>query len=134
MKLLSNLLASLALLVALGAQAEPAAPAGGYAYFAFEPDIITNYINKGRKLGYVRVTVEVMVDNESNLTHIEHHSPLIRDAIIEILGKQDYDDIRSLDGREEIRRRCLEVVNDLLVQETGRKMVNNLLFTKYLYQ
>ncbi len=105
-----------------------------YAYFGFEPDIITNYISTGKKLGYVRITAEVMVENQSALSSIEHHAPLIRDAIIEILGHQREEDIKSLKGREEIRILCQEAVNDLLVQETGKKLVSKLLFTKYLYQ
>ncbi len=105
-----------------------------FAYFGFEPDIITNYISTGKKLGYVRLTAEVMVENQSDLSSIEHHAPLIRDTIIEILGKQSEDDIKSLNGREAIRQMCEEAINDLLVQETGKKLVRKLLFTKYIYQ
>jgi flagellar FliL protein len=59
---------------------------------------------------------------------------LIRDTIIEILGRQSEDDIKSLNGRETIRQMCEEAINDLLVQETGKKLVRKLLFTKYIYQ
>lgn len=105
-----------------------------FAYFGFEPDIITNYISTGKKLGYVRLTAEVMVEHQSDLSSIEHHAPLIRDTIIEILGRQSEDDIKSLNGRETIRQMCEEAINDLLVQETGKKLVRKLLFTKYIYQ
>lgn len=105
-----------------------------FAYFGFEPDIITNYISTGKKLGYVRLTAEVMVEDQSDLSSIEHHAPLMRDTIIEILGRQSEDDIKSLNGRETIRQMCEEAINDLLVQETGKKLVRKLLFTKYIYQ
>ena len=33
-------------------------------YFGFEPDIITNYIGQGnKKLGYVRITVDLMLND-----------------------------------------------------------------------
>lgn len=112
------------------------APLGGdFAYFPLEPDIITNYISEDKKnLGYIRVTVELMLENSADLDKVEHHAPLIRDAIIRILGERDLRQIKSLKGREEIRAYCLEVTNNLMLQEEGKKLLRDLLFTKYLYQ
>jgi len=108
---------------------------GDFAYYPIEPDIITNYLNEDKKhLGYVRVAVELMLDSSGDLSTVEHHVPLIRDAIIRILGEQDIRQIKSLKGREEIRAYCLEVANNLMVQEEGKKLLKDILFTKYLYQ
>lgn len=107
--------------------------AGDFAYYGFEPDIITNYIKKGRDLGYIRLTAELMVEGNKNLEVVEHHAPLLRSAIVEIFGRQPEDKIKSLAGREEIRRTCLSAVNALLEQETGLPLAADLLFTKYLY-
>ncbi|WP_434927627.1 flagellar basal body-associated protein FliL [Shewanella sp. HL-SH5] len=104
-----------------------------YAYYGFEPEIVTNYISNRKKLGFVRINVELMVKNPADLVSIERHDPLLRAAIVEILGNQAEDKVKSLSGRDEIRRECYEMVNRLLEQETGRSLVVNLLFTKYLY-
>jgi hypothetical protein len=42
--------------------------------------------------------------------------------------------IKSLVNREELRKECEAKVNELLVKETGKKAVRELIFTKYLYQ
>ncbi|WP_394132579.1 flagellar basal body-associated protein FliL [Shewanella maritima] len=104
-----------------------------YAYYGFEPDIVTNYISNRKKLGFVKISVELMVQNPNDLIDLEHHDPLLRAAIVEILGNQSEDRVKSLAGREEIRRECFEMVNRLIEQETGKATVVNLLFTKYLY-
>ncbi|WP_434950055.1 flagellar basal body-associated protein FliL [Shewanella sp. HL-SH4] len=104
-----------------------------YAYYGFEPEIVTNYISNRKKLGFVRINVELMVKDPADLVSIERHDPLLRAAIVEILGNQAEDKVKSLSGRDEIRRECYEMVNRLLEQETGRSLVVNLLFTKYLY-
>lgn len=104
-----------------------------YAYYGFEPEIVTNYISNRKKLGFVRISVELMVKNPNDLVDIEHHDPLLRAAIVEILGNQAEDKVKSLTGREEIRRECYEAVNRLMEQEVGRSLVVNLLFTRYLY-
>ena len=116
--------------------ADPASAAvkPGFAYHALDPDIITNYLGEGKTLGYVRVTVELMAENGADLKLLEQHDPLIRDAIIRLIGSKTGDQIKSLVSREELRKECENRVNELLVKETGKKAVRELIFTKYLYQ
>jgi len=104
-----------------------------YAYFAFEPDITTNYITPGKKVGFIRLTMEVMVKNPNDLMIVEHHAPLLRAAIVEVLGQQTAEKVKSASGKQEIRELCLETLNDLLKQETGKKLIVRLLFTKYIH-
>ncbi|WP_115717027.1 flagellar basal body-associated protein FliL [Gallaecimonas mangrovi] len=110
-----------------------AAPVVDYGYYGLEPDIITNYISQGGRLGYIRVAVQLMVKDKTKLPLVEHHAPLIRDALIEILGNQNGDDIKSLQGREQIRQACLKATQKLMEKETGEPIVSDLLFTSYLY-
>lgn len=108
--------------------------ASNFGYFGFEPDIITNYINpSAKKLGYVRITVELMLKDMENAEVVEHHSPLLRDAIVEIFSKEPEDRVKSLTGREEIRQKCIDKLKELLKAETGQEIVHDVLFTKYLY-
>ncbi|MCC5855208.1 MAG: flagellar basal body-associated protein FliL [Idiomarina sp.] len=125
-----------ALLVVLGLAVASPAQAQNYAYFGFEPDITTNYLRTGdqRRLGYIRVAVELMVPTTQDLRVIEYHSPLLRDAFIRILSTETEGRIRSLTGREEIRQACLEAAQELIRRETGRDLVLDLIFTKYIYQ
>ena len=104
-------------------------------YYGFDPDIVTNYISGNRRsLGYIRVTVELMIEDKRYLPAIEHHEPLILDTIISIFSKQPEDKIKSLTGREEIRLAILEQLQQSMKKEAGEMMIQDLLFTKYLYQ
>jgi flagellar FliL protein len=105
-----------------------------YAYFSLEPDIVTNYLgSSARKLGFVRVTIELMLEDADFLEAAEHHSPMMRAATIEVFGSQKAEKIKSLTGREGIRRDCLEKLRKLMLRETGSEMVKDVIFTKYLY-
>ena len=104
------------------------------AYFTLEPDLTTNFYTKGKKLGYIQVRLDIMVANSNDLAAIEHHQPLIRDAAIELLGKQNEETIKSLSGREDLRKTLVEHLNKILLIETGKTLIADLLFTKYLYQ
>lgn len=105
-----------------------------YQYFLIEPDIITNYIKPGKRIGFVRLTVELMVSSAGDYEILDAHEPLIRDKIITIFGEQKEAMIKSVTERDGIRQRCIDEVNELLLVETGGKPIKELLFTKYLYQ
>lgn len=106
-----------------------------YAYFGMEPDIVTNYLGaNARNLGYVRLTVELMLESPDSISTAEHHSPLLRATIIDIIGRQPEEKVKSLTGREDIRRTILERLQSLMKKETGNDMIKDVIFTKYLYQ
>lgn len=105
-----------------------------YAYFSLEPDIRTNFLGaSARKLGFVRVSIELMLEDAEFLEAAEHHAPLLRSAVIQVFGRQTEEKVRSLTGREDIRRSCLEKLKELMRKETGNHMVKDVIFTKYLY-
>ncbi len=106
----------------------------GYHYFAIEPDIISNYVKPGKRIGFIRLTVDLLTNSKINIALLEKNEPLIRDKIMTILGEQTEDSIKSTSKREGIRLRCLDEVNAVLYDETGKKPVTDLLFTRYLYQ
>lgn len=110
----------------------PTLQAADYVYYGFEPAIVTNYVAVKKKLGYVRLTVELMIEGGDNLEVVEHHAPLLRDAIINILGQQPEEKIKSIRGRSEIQRLCEAKIQNLLIQETGKPLVKKLLFTQWL--
>jgi flagellar protein FliL len=117
--------------LSIAAQSEPKE----IVYYGFDPDIVTNYISGNRRsLGYIRVTVELMIEDKAFLTDIEHHEPLILDIIYGVISKQPEDKIKSLTGREEIRLAILEKLQQAMKRESGKTMIRDLLFTKYLYQ
>lgn len=109
-------------------------PKKNFAYFSLEPEIVTNYLgSNAKKLGYVRIAVELMLEDASYLEAADHHSPLLRAEIIDIFGRQPEEKVKSLTGREDIRRSCLERLRQLMKKETGNEMVKDVIFTKYLY-
>jgi len=108
------------------------AKASDYAYFGFEPSIVTNYVAVKKKMGYVRLSVELMISESADYEAVEHHSPLLRDAIITIIGQQPESKIKSINGRQEIQKLCEVKVKNLLTKETGKPLIKKLLFTQWL--
>lgn len=106
-----------------------------YAYIALEPEIVTNYAgDNAKKLGYLRVSIEMMLEDPSKIPDLEHHMPRLRAKVIEVIGSQSEQQVRSMTGREEMRRLILTNFKDILIQETGDDIVKDIIFTKYLRQ
>lgn len=104
------------------------------SYFSLDPEIITNYITANNDMGYVRIKIELMVNSAADLALVQKHEPLIRDTINDVLGKETVERIRSLKGRDLIRKECQDKVNERLLKETGKNLIRDLIFTNYLYQ
>lgn len=106
------------------------------SYYGFEPDITTNFVKDGSdyRLGFIRVAVEVMVPNPEYVGIVEHHAPLLRDAFIHILSTAPQRQIKTMTGRDQLRMKCLEKARELMRQETGNPVIQEVLFTKYIYQ
>lgn len=131
--LLCVLLATLYALPALAQAQKQAVPE--VVYYGFDPDIVTNYVADNRRtLGYVRVSVELMLPSRELLKTIEYHEPMILDTIIDILSRQPEQKIKSLTGREELRQQILQQLQVVMKRETGQTMIQDVIFTKYLYQ
>ncbi|KII80281.1 flagellar basal body-associated protein FliL [Vibrio renipiscarius] len=122
------------LIVAIPSVAQEESSMPNLAYFTLEPDLTTNFYTKGEQLGYIQVRIDIMVANPADLVLVEKHQPLIRDAVIEMLGEQTEETIKSLAGREDLRKRLVEQLNATLLPETGKTVIADLLFTKYLFQ
>ena len=73
----------------LGCNAAVAQDKANYAYLGLEPEIVTNYISdSAQKLGYVRVSVELMIHDVNQLEIAEHHMPLLRSTAIPVSNSQ----------------------------------------------
>ena len=75
-----------------------------------------------------------MIKDEKFLPLIEHHEPMILDAIVGVFGKEGEATVKSLTGREEVRIKILKKLNEITKKETGAELIQDVLFTKYLYQ
>ncbi|MCK0526932.1 MULTISPECIES: flagellar basal body-associated FliL family protein [unclassified Anaerobiospirillum] len=104
-------------------------------YYDMTPDFTTNLANSGGgRLHYLRVHVNVMVKDSRDLPLVTEHDALIRDAIITIIGAKEYNAIATAAGREALRAECRARVAELLASKKNGPVIQDLLFTNYIYQ
>jgi len=103
-------------------------------YYQISPNIMTFYQNTGRKMGYIVVQVQVVVRGDENLEIVETHLPLMQDTLIDFFNSQDKDTVKDLTQRETLRTQATERIATVLKDEVGKDVVENVLFTQYVFQ
>lgn len=104
-------------------------------YYDLTPDFTTNLASNGvGRLHYLRVHVNIMVKDSNDLDLVSTYEPMIRDAIVTIIGTKEYGAISTVSGRESLRAECRTKISDLLAEKKGEAVVQDVLFTNYVYQ
>jgi flagellar FliL protein len=99
-------------------------------YFGFEPDIITNTASPNADdLAAVRMRVQLMIEDETYMSIIEHHEPLLKSVLIKTVSKYDEKLIDSASGKEQIRRECVRNLQTAMKKETGKPLIRDVIFT-----
>lgn len=104
-------------------------------YYDLDPNIITNYQKPAaRRLGFITIDVQFQVNSEQSLDLLEQHKPLVEATLIDVINSFDEELIKSLERRDEIREKIRERLAAVLKEETGKEVVQNVLFTKFIFQ
>lgn len=117
-------------LVPEDAPPEPKAPA---IYYPLKPAIIVNFDVRGRQR-YLQAELTLMMREDDVISAIELHMPMIRNALVLLIGGQQYEDIQTAEGKELLRQQCLQELQRLLEKEIGKPGIEQVLFTNFVMQ
>ena len=131
---LSIVVLALSLSWTVNAQAAsaPAEPASPTAYVSLVPAIVGNY-GAGSKLKYYKADIALRVKTE-NVDKVQYHEPLLRDQLIQLFAQQSDADMNEHEGKEAMRQAALLQVQQVLNQEEGETLVEDLLFNNLIVQ
>ena len=89
-----------------------------------EYDIEILYIDDGSRDGTL-----------AYLRQLADNDPRIRNDLLLILGNQNYESVSKLEGKEELRKRCLDAVRTVVKDSGGESAkVEALYFTSFVMQ
>jgi flagellar protein FliL len=103
-------------------------------YFPVTPNTLTFYQGTGKKIGYIVVQVQIVVRGQSNFDLLDANLPLIQDALTDFFNRQDKNTIEDLSLREGLRLSAKEKLAEVITEEIGKDIVENVLFTQYIFQ
>ncbi|MGE3319272.1 MAG: flagellar basal body-associated FliL family protein [Candidatus Berkiella sp.] len=103
------------------------------SYYKFTPAFIVNIPSNGR-LRFLQVEVQLMARNDEDIKTIESYAPVIRNDLITLFSSQNYDDLLTPDGKENLRKSSLTLSRKILKDSTGKPCVEQVLFTNFVTQ
>ena len=102
-------------------------------YQAFDPPLVVSFQEHGT-MRFLQVTVEVMAREEESIKAVQTHMPVIRNNLLNIFSGRSFADLTTRDGKEALRKECLNEVQRILKENTGKSGVEDLYFTSFVVQ
>lgn len=101
------------------------------SYYQILPSLVANLASGGH---YVRCDIQLMTEDQSLLEDFRLHDPAIRHILLMLLSEQDGDQIKSIEGKEALRKKAIEQIRALIKKETGKEGPQALFFTTFFVQ
>jgi len=79
---------------------------------------------------YAKISITIELSNQKVQEEVVKRLPIIKDAVINLLSSKTYNEIRTPEGKEELRLELIKRINAILV--TGG--VQNIYFTQFIVQ
>lgn len=113
------------------AEGENAAPK--VAYYSLVPALVGNF-GPGPKLKYYKADIALRVTGKKVEEQVTYHEPLIRNQLVQLFSQQTDESMGSVQAKEALRQEALKQVQQVLQQETGKPLVDDLLFNNLIVQ
>ncbi len=127
----------LALSLAAPAFAETAQEPPGAAlkavYVSLVPALVGNF-GAGLKLKFYKADIALRVAGSEAEDKVKYHEPLIRNQLVILFSQQTDASMGTVGAKETLRLEALKQVQDVLTQETGQPLVEDLLFNNLIIQ
>ena len=75
-----------------------------------------------------------MLSDSADTPIVTEMEPVIKDAVVSVLGAKDFSTVSSNSGREKIRAECREKIVAIMQDKIGSQVVDDVLFLNYMYQ
>lgn len=90
---------------------------------------IVNLADEGGKR-YLRVTMDLELSANTVESDLQQRLPQVRDSILMVLPTKRFEDIRTIQGKIDLRNEIIAKLNDLF----DRQSVTNIFFTEFVVQ
>lgn len=103
-------------------------------YFAMDPAFVVNLNGPDDGPRYLQLEVQLMTRDPESLKRIQENAPAIRAHLLMLFSQVQAQDIADIAGRKKLQAAALAEAQKLMTAETGKKSVEDLLFTSFVTQ
>jgi len=102
-------------------------------YVKIESTFVVNF-EGASKIRFLQITVELMTRDETLVESINMHMPVIRNNLTFLFSSRTFEDVNTVEGKQQLRASALAEVQKIMEEETGKAAVDALYFTSFVTQ
>ena len=102
-------------------------------YHELHPAFVANFSGKSKK-NYMQVYIVAMAHEEDVIEDLKMHMPAIRNDVLMTLSATTSQEIETVEGKEALRQKVLDKIQDTMEMKTGREGIEDIYFTKFVAQ
>ncbi|WLD58411.1 flagellar basal body-associated FliL family protein [Salinispirillum sp. LH 10-3-1] len=102
-------------------------------YLDLQPEFVLNYGQDGR-VRFLRLEITLVMINETDVIDAGYHSAGLRHIVVMNVTGAQHADLHDLGRRDALRERILEDMREYMNRETGRPMIQQVLFSNLILQ
>ena len=110
-----------------------AAGSGSTPYFEIQTPFVVNLAGTG-SLSFLQVNAQLKTKNEEVKKYLFMHLPAIQHTMMMILSEQTAADVKTVAGKQELRKKSLKQIQDLLTEQIGDSAIDDIYFTAFIIQ
>ena len=104
-------------------------------YVSLTPPFVGNYaLDGGPKLRVYKADIALRVTGPEAQAAVKRNDPLIRNQLVALFSQQTVDTMSSAEAKEKIRQEALKQVQQVMNDEEGKPVVEDLLFNNFIVQ
>ncbi|WP_297842359.1 flagellar basal body-associated protein FliL [Pseudomonas sp.] len=135
MKAWTIMLLALSLPVVALAEESKEGDASKVAYVSLSPALVGNYgLDGGPKLHVYKADIALRVTGAEAEKAVKHNEPLIRNQLVALFAQQSVDNMNSVEAKEKLRQEALKQTQQIMNDEEGKPIVEDLLFNNLIIQ
>lgn len=100
-------------------------------FYTIRPPFTVNFI-ASRSAKFLRISVDLVVSNEDAIDYIEDSLPFIKNDLVILFSSKSFDELKTPEGKEQLRAEALDRVQSILKRESGKPWVKSILFTSFV--
>lgn len=103
-------------------------------YVPITPALVANYGAPGT-IHYLKADLALRVTGGPTAqAAVLHHMPYVRHVLIMLLSDQTEESLATMEAKEKLRQDALVAVQQVMQQEEGKPLVDDLLFSSFIVQ
>ncbi|MEB2870728.1 flagellar basal body-associated protein FliL [Pseudomonas rhizosphaerae] len=114
-------------------EGENAAPK--VAYIGMTPPFVGNYaLDGGPKLRVYKADIALKVTGVEAEAAVKRQDPLLRNQLVALFAQQTTESMSNIEGKEKLRQEALKQLQQVMNDEEGKPIVEDLLFNNLIVQ